>query len=146
MYRQIRTISLDFHFHANNQTILCENKRFQNCLQQGFTFTFLHELQFLASGHYQGDVTSLGKSPHQEHAPVAENKPPAQKFKASPPLLLQPPPGSTCQDILLLSAPLLACRMAKGGGTSILVPFNPLPTSCIAFSPHAHLPSHSFCS
>ena len=117
MYRQIRTISLDFHFHAKNQKILCENKRFQNCLQQGFTFTFLHELQFLASGHYQGDVTSLGKSPHQEQAPVAENKPPAQKFKASPPLHLQPPPGSTCR-LSTTSHQMLFEKKSKG--TSIL--------------------------
>ena len=36
--------------------------------------------------------------------------------------------------------------MAKGGGTSIQVPFNLLLTSCIAFCPHAFDPSHSFCS
>ena len=62
------------------------------------------------------------------------------------PALLQPPPGSSCQAVDLLFAPLLACRVAKGGGTSILVPFNPLPTSCIAFFPLSPLPSHSVCS
>ena len=49
------------------------------------------------------------------------------------PAHLQPPPGSSCQAVHLLFAPLLACRLVKGGGTSILVPFNPLPTSCTAF-------------
>ena len=66
-----------------------------------------------------------------------------KKFTQSP---STPPLGSTCQDILVLFAPLLACRMAKGGRTSILVPFNLLLTSCIAFCPHAFDPSHSFCS
>ena len=37
------------------------------------------------------------------------------------PALLQPPPGSSCQVVHLLSAPQLACWMAKGGGTSSLV-------------------------
>ena len=39
--------------------------------------------------------------------------------------------------------PLLTFRLAKGGGTSILVPFNLLPTSDIAFCRLSHPPSHS---
>ena len=68
-----------------------------------------------------------------------------QKFPKTP-ALLQPPPGSSCQDILLLFAPLLACRIAKGGGTSFLVPFNLLPTSYIAFYQLSPFPSRSVCS
>ena len=37
------------------------------------------------------------------------------------PALLQPPPGSSCQVVHLLSAPQLACWITKGGGTSSLV-------------------------
>ena len=63
-----------------------------------------------------------------------------QKFSPRPPSLLQPPPGSTCQDILLLFAPLLACRIAKGGGTSFLVPLISSPPP-ILHTIHSH-PSH----
>ena len=126
------------------------------------TFTFLQRIsspfpfqKCLATGHNPEDeyVFQLDESSPPRITPVASQillytlcLKAFTKILPKAPAHLQPPPGSTCQDILLLSAPLLACRMAKGGGTSILVPFNPLPTSCTAFCPHAHHPSHSFCS
>ena len=68
------------------------------------------------------------------------------KNSSTAPAHLQPPPGSSCQDILLLFAPLLACRLVKGGGTSFLFPFNHHPTSCTAFSQVSLLQAHFVCS
>ena len=62
-----------------------------------------------------------------QHTSNPLQAPPARIFSSSPP-------------------PCWLAGWQRGGGTSILVPFNPLPTSCTAFCPHAHLPSHSFYS
>ena len=124
------------------------------------TFTFLQRIsspfpfqKYLATGHNKEDVIQLDESSPPRIGSSCHPKPPQTlclkaftKNLPKAPAHHQLPLGSTCQDILVLFAPLLACRMAKGGGTSILVPFNLLLTSCIAFCPHAFDPSHSFCS
>ena len=69
----------------------------------------------------------------------------SQKFDPKPQHTsnpLQAPPAR----IFSSSSPPAGLQVAKGGGTSILVPFNHLPTSCTAFYQLAPLPFHSFYS
>ena len=63
---------------------------------------FKLSVQNLASGHYQGDVTSLGKSPHQEQAPVTEIWPSCSKNKRSSSSSPPTPLCSSCRYFTLL--------------------------------------------
>ena len=84
-------------------------------------------------------------SPSSSSLPLDQSKQinPSTVSKAVSKAAVESRPPPSLVGAHLLSAPLLACRLAKGGGTSILVPFNPLPPSDIAFYPLSPLPSHS---
>jgi len=113
------------------QALTIKDKNKQNDLNDK-TFTFLQRIsspfpfqKCLATGHNPEDegVFQLDESSPPSITPVASQillktlcLKAFTKILPKAPAHLQPPPGSTCQDILLLSAPLLACRMAKGWG------------------------------
>ena len=80
---------------------------------------------------YSQVLSPLGRFKHWEQninkTDDFDNKTFTFTFESDPknfpdaPALLQPPPGSSCQVVHLLSALQLACWMAKGGGTTSLV-------------------------
>ena len=92
-------------------------------LENDKTFTFM---QIISSHSTRLKIGSSASRPiHSSQVIVKKTSCMKACDKNSPqtPAHLQPPPGSSCQAVHLLFAPLLACRMTKGGGTSILVPF-----------------------
>ena len=88
-------------------------KRRQQNNSDNKTFTFFQEVSSLSTRSAknwsrQGPTTPELPS-EWKRGFLIENKTSDQKFSPNTPALLQPPPGSSCQVIHLLSAPQLAC-------------------------------------
>ena len=100
-------------------------------------------LLILTPGHYPEESTILGENPLKELTPAAWNQTIFTKIKASPPLHLQPSPGSTCR---ISTSLLVLLKKSRERPPSWKVFMSYLPIFCIASSPLGHLPFHFSCS
>ena len=106
-------------------------------------FHFPASCSIFTPGHYPEESTILGENPLKELTPAAWHQTIFTKIKASPPLHLQPSPGSTCR---ISTSLLVLLKKSRERPPSWKVFMSYLPTFYIASSPLGHLPFHFSCS
>ena len=93
-------------------------------------FHFHAPCMIFTPGHHHEESTILGETPLKEQAPAASYQTIFTKRKASPPLHLQPSPGSTCR---ISTSLLVLLKKSRGRPPSWDDSKNCHPTSDFSF-------------